>query len=88
MGELGEIWTEHKKERKQKKESNRNKAIEILTENGISFESKNSGAHLIIRHNGMIVEFWPGTGLFISQHGGQKYRGIRNLLKILGKVGN
>jgi len=58
-------------------------AIRFLQKEGILFESKNKGAHLIVRHNGKVIDYWPGTGKFIDRATGKGKRGIRPLLKYL-----
>lgn len=64
---------------------NRTCSAEILRERGVSFESKNGGAHLIVRRGGRIIDFWPGTGLWIARGPAKKRgRGVFNLLRTLG----
>lgn len=63
--------------------NNRESSPRILAERGISFESKNEGAHLIVTIGGMVVDFWPGTGKFITRGPKSKTgRGVFNLLKL------
>lgn len=67
---------------KKKTARNRSLSAQYLTQNGIAFESRNDGAHLILRsRDGKTVNFWPGTGLFIAER--LSGRGVRNLVKIL-----
>ena len=54
----------------------------MLTDEGISYEEKNGGAHLIVNHDGRTVDFWPGTGKWISRSGGDG-RGVKNLIALL-----
>ena len=56
----------------------------MLQELGVSFERKNMGAHLIVSHDGKVVDFWPGTGKYIPRGFGQPGRGVFNLLKLIG----
>jgi hypothetical protein len=70
---------------KLRRAANRERSAGMLQGLGIQFEVKNDGAHLIVRHEGQTVDFWPGTGKFIpraprSRHG----RGVFNMLKLLG----
>lgn len=68
----------------QKRERNRNSSAHILAEHGIDFDTKNDGAHLIVKHNGLTVDFWPGTGKFIPRKPKPKHgRGVFNLIKML-----
>lgn len=51
----------------------------------LQFEVKNDGAHLIVRHEGQTVDFWPGTGKYKPRKPGARHgRGVFNLLKLLG----
>ena len=61
---------------------NRIRGSERLTEYGISFESKNNGAHLIVEN---LIDYWPGTGLFIARKSKTRGRGMHNMLKTLIK---
>lgn len=40
-----------------------------LENKGISFTRRNNGAHLIVTGQGTLVDFWPGTGRWISRNG-------------------
>lgn len=63
---------------------NRASSASVLTEGGIIFDEKNNGAHLIVRHNHVIVDFWPGTGLWIARKNTrQRGRGVFNLIRFL-----
>lgn len=68
----------------ERRASNRDNSATILTERDVSFESKNDGAHLIVRHNGKTADFWPGTGKYSIRGTGQYRRGVFNLLRDLG----
>ena len=80
MNETNEMWREVKKHSQDKRERNRNNGAKALRERDILFETRNSGAHLIVYHNGLRVDYWPGTGYWIVKDGGRKGRGIRRLL--------
>ena len=67
----------------ERRASNRESSATLLTERGIVFEAKNSGAHLIVKHGDKVADFWPGTGKFIVR-GGKQGRGVFNLLKKIG----
>ena len=90
MGDMGEGWAEHKKQRQEKKASNRESSANRLDEIGIPYVSKNGGAHLIVSIYGVdtkkqqIIDFWPGTGKWIVRSG-EKGRGIRSLLEEANK---
>jgi len=48
---------------------------------GIAFNTYNNGAHIKITRPSLVVDFWPGTGLWII--GRKRGRGVRNLVKEL-----
>lgn len=54
-----------------------------LQQAGISFQAKNGGAHLIVRHDGHTIDFWPGTALWIERGSSRRRHGIRGLIKHL-----
>lgn len=80
--DAGDMWREHKKLRQEKRASNRDASAKILMEEGIAYDNKNMGAHLIVKHNGITVDFWPGTGKWKDRIGKQG-RGVINLIKYL-----
>ena len=67
--------------------NNRASSPEVLRRHGVEFETKNDGAHLIVTMGDMVVDFWPGTGKFITRGTSSKTgRGVFNLLKLKGKA--
>ena len=83
MGEMGEFWRDVSDARQEKRADNREKSVTILKEKGIRFESRNNGAHLIIKYYNTIVDFWPGTGKYIFRTEAKRGRGVFNLLRHL-----
>jgi hypothetical protein len=83
MGDMGEIFNGMAEESKRRRADNRENSAKILSENGISFESKNMAAHLIVHGHAITVDFWPGTGKWIVR-GGKTGRGVFNLMKLVG----
>lgn len=71
-----------REESKAKRAANRRSSADNLKAAGIAFEAKNDGAHLIVSHPSGVVDFWPGTGLWIARAGKQG-RGVRKLIKYL-----
>jgi hypothetical protein len=67
---------------KLKTASNRNSSNLYLRSLGISFSEHNEGAHLVVDHPPRLVDFWPGTGLWIVRKGKQG-RGVKNLVREL-----
>lgn len=81
---LGDYFRDVRSIKQQKRESNRTHGAELLKLYGIAFTEKNDGAHLIVRHDDKVVDYWPGTGKFIFRQGNNKGRGVFTLLKRLG----
>lgn len=80
MGDMGDIFRAMNNHSKQKRASNRENSALYLEEHGIPFESKNKGAHLVVEGNTCFIDFWPGTGKWISRDGVKGF-GVRNLVK-------
>ena len=88
MGDVGDCWRDVKpalKEYSQRKRAdNRESSAMFLAEAGIPFEAKNGGAHLIVSAAGLVVDFWPETGLWAVRGTNERRRGVRHLIKRLG----
>ena len=82
--EITEMWRDNRKAKQAKRASNRTQAKQMLMGASIRFENKNMGAHFIVHcENGQIIDFWPGTGLFIPRLTKKKDRGIRRLINLV-----
>jgi hypothetical protein len=70
----------------EKRAKNRESSETVLTRHGIAHESRNNGAHLIVRRNNYTVDFWPGTGKYIFRETSPviQGRGVFNLIRQLG----
>ena len=79
---MGDFWRDVKAARQAKRADNRKSSAELLREAGIAFESKNDGAHLVVTALGHVIDFWPGTGLWICRKypNTRKY-GVRKLIQ-------
>ncbi len=84
MGDMGEMFRDWDKMKKNKKAGNLIFSKNKLSELGIDFESKNGGVHLVINHNGVVVDFWPSTGKYKFRTRKKYCRGLRKLIKELG----
>lgn len=82
MGDMGDDFRAMRKASQDKRARNREYSAKALTGAGIRYESKNGGAHLIVRHEGRTADFWPGTGKY-SIRGGKQGRGVFNLIRAL-----
>ena len=77
-------FDEHREHSQAKRASNRERSTQVLVDRGVSFESKNHGAHLLVFHNGGVIDFWPGTGKFTNRTTKFTGRGVFHMLKMLG----
>jgi hypothetical protein len=84
MSEAIEVIADLKAESAARRKSNRERSSQMLVALGVEFETRNDGAHLIVKHNGVTVDFWPGTGKYITRRTSKHGRGVFNLLKLLG----
>lgn len=72
-----------KEDGKRRKKNNAKSSANMLSMNGIGFESKNDGLHLIVKHNGRVADLWPSTGKFNIRGDKRYFRGVRLLIKIM-----
>lgn len=70
--DIGETWSEYRRQRQEKKKHNRESSSAILSIHGIRYQSHNNGAHLAVlvpdtlkEMEGTRIDFWPGTGKWI-----------------------
>lgn len=83
----GDYWRDVNAYRQDKRTTNRRSSARVLRDAGIAFEEKNAGAHLIVRHGDHVVDFWPGTGLWIDRATpGERRRGVFPLVDFLRKA--
>lgn len=85
MSEVAEMWADLAKHSQEKRANNRQSSAQLLKARGIAFESKNADAHLIVTAGSTLVDFWPGTGLWIERKGTGKGRGVMRLLGFIKK---
>jgi hypothetical protein len=82
--DAGEMWRAIKKNRQEKRASNRDNSADLLRASGVIFEERNIGAHLIVTGPGNeLIDFWPGTGRWIPRTTKRRGFGVRNLLTYL-----
>lgn len=83
--DMGDMWREVREEMREKRAANREASADILRERGVAFTELNIGAHLVVKHGGRTVDFWPGTGLWHARpQPGKKGRGVFRMLAWLG----
>lgn len=81
--DMGDFWRDVRAARQQKRAENRVDSAAMLLAAGLKFETKNLGAHLIVRALGLTVDFWPGTGLWIVRNPKREGRGVQRLIDAL-----
>jgi len=84
MGDMGDDFRTWRDDGKRRRARNRENSPRILREHGISFVTRNDGAHLIVMDK---VDFWPGTGKWIVRETGRSGRGVYGLIRWIEKVG-
>jgi len=84
VGDVGDFWNDVRAARAEKRAKNREQSTRLLGERKIVFQSFNGGAHLIIEHRDLTVDYWPGTGRW-HVRGGTKGFGVKKLLKRLNE---
>jgi hypothetical protein len=86
MGDMIEMYQELRQADSLRRAEKRESAPDQLRAHGISFEERNLGAHIIINNDGRLVDYWPGTGKWISRAADKKERGqsFASLAKYLG----
>ena len=82
-----EYWKDIRKARQENRADNRKNSSLYLSDHGIEFTSKNGDAHLIVKNGNSLIDFWPGTGRWISRCG-RKGFGVRNLVKFISESNN
>lgn len=86
MSELGEMFKFMDELKKERRASNTEKSTSILIEKAINFESKNGGAHLIVKHGGKVIDYWPSTGLWVDRKTMKRKGGVFQLIKYLERA--
>lgn len=81
------MWRARYEASKEKRELNRLGSTNMLESHKVPFVALNNGAHLVIQFTEpkIIVDFWPGTGLWRVRHTRPEYkrRGVRKLISYL-----
>lgn len=82
MGDMGDFYRDWDAVKKAKRASNTKSSTQMLIDNGIDFESKNHGSHLVVNTPKGLIDFWPSTGKFIPRGFGRSGRGVRKVISI------
>lgn len=86
MSDIGELYDGLREHSQQKRARNREDSARVLTSKGVPFTQHNAGAHLVVTVGEQVVDFWPGTGKWITR-GKARFegRGVFRLLAYIGK---
>lgn len=85
MSDVGDDYRALREESQKKRADNRQSSAIYLQEKDIPFESKNGGAHLVVEGRDCFIDFWPGTGKWITRNG-QKGFGVANLVNFIKSI--
>lgn len=81
MSEDGEMWAEYLASRQAKRAANRAHAeSQLRAVQGITATTANGGEHYVISSSAGVIDFWPGTGLWIVRGSTRRRRGITGLI--------
>lgn len=78
------MYRANREESQARRASNRERSANLLSEHDVDFETKNGGAHLIVKGAGKTFDFWPGTGKYVDRQTKKLGCGVFNLLRALG----
>lgn len=82
--DIAETWRLLNEMKAAKRAYNRQASARLLEKSGIPFNTKNNGAHLILKFGKIWANLWPGTGLWTTYTPNKiKGRGVANLIKWL-----
>jgi hypothetical protein len=83
--EVTEMYRELRNLSSGKRSHNRRASRQLLQKHQVSFTTHNDGVHLIVKHNNRELDFWPGTGKWVSRKDRTvKGRGVHTLLQYCG----
>lgn len=83
-GELFKAWDKQKQE---KRAGNRESSLMLIHKSGAGYTSHNAGAHIVVTCAHGIIDFWPGTGKYITRKWKNGFtltgRGVRDVLQLI-----
>ena len=84
---MTEYFKDLRKAGQDKRAKNRENSQKVLLERKIPFTIHNGGAHLIVLVKDLRVDFWPGTGKWVSRTG-KVGRGVFKLIDHIKELTN
>lgn len=85
MGEAADSMGDMKAVQQYQRSQNRDAAPAKLNAAGIDFQSSNGGAHIIIKHGDVVIDFWPGTDKWKLRGGLLNRNGIESLIEFCNR---
>ena len=79
VSDMVQNFRDMKEASKAQRASNRDTGAEYLRKHNIAFTEHNNGAHLIVEGSDCMIDYWPGTGKWISRNGKRGF-GVANLI--------
>jgi len=82
VSELGEMHEAIQGNSRVNRANNREQSAKYLTDACVPFTTHNQGAHLVVEGKDCYIDFWPGTGKWITRNN-EKGFGVRNLVNFI-----
>lgn len=90
MGDMAEHWKDvkplMKRDSEQRKDRNQANGIKTIASMGYEYELKNFNNHVVVKHKGVTVDYWPSTGKWIVRKKDKSGRGIKPLTNYLESI--
>lgn len=86
MCDMAEAFNDMKEASKKKRAANRQYAPKFLERADISFTVKNRDAHLIVEGGDCFIDFWPGTGRWITRANRTIGFGVKSLINFIERT--
>jgi hypothetical protein len=81
--DMGEMFNDYRIAMKEKRASTRATSAAFLDREGIAYDARNYGAHLILQApKSGTIDFWPGTGRWTVRASGKEKRGVCKLVNL------
>jgi len=77
------LYASKRQESRERRARHRAASPKLLDNEGLIYSTHNGNAHLVVHHPlqpDVLVDFWPGTGLWSVRNTGFKSRGVKSLI--------